>query len=249
MHKRWYLRLHRWFWNCVGAFGVIFGIVVGIYTFVPKISVVPTPSLNPSNPFAAPFILTNESMLPIYSVDYSSDIIEVVDSEHSLISNMGFSKPSTFDTHIPRLGAGGKQFIFMLLGFDLKSPITYALGEIVVTYKPLFYPKPVIERFSVNNPIVAAGHVKPKVSQPIRMMEPVRSIHMARPGDRRRVPVLLPALRDLSPSLAAGQHEARSCRCANRWRCQPSSSPDRCHCHWAEAGLPGLHWSMCRCHG
>lgn len=116
-----------------------------IYAFAPKISVVPNFTMNPQNPFLSTFILSNDGRLPIYSVEYSSAIIEMKDVGGNYMKNVGIGYKTS---RISVLDSGERQTI--RLGgsiMPVKPPVLQATGEIIVKYRPSFYFKTITQSF------------------------------------------------------------------------------------------------------
>lgn len=122
-------------------FAVLLGflaIVTAYYTFAFKISITPSGSLNPSDPFATPFVIQNDSLLWITNIKPYHCILRKVSTVNNEIftnGNIIMELPS-----IPILESNEKTTI--LLPFrsviSLSSPINFADVEIVVSYYPAF---------------------------------------------------------------------------------------------------------------
>jgi len=59
------------------AFAVIFGVIQGGAAFAPKVSVATLLALDPLDPFSTPFVLSNDGVLSIHSVEYACVINHV----------------------------------------------------------------------------------------------------------------------------------------------------------------------------
>lgn len=118
------------------AFGVILGLIMAYFKFSTKLSILPSGPIDVSNPFSTPFILKNESLLPIYNVRPHRCIIRNINNR-SMGINVNLVAPA-----ITRI-ASGETTTFILpvseLGFE-NTQINYINIEIVVFYCAAFIP-------------------------------------------------------------------------------------------------------------
>ena len=135
-------------------YGIIGGIsfiiaIIGFYLDTKsKIDIYTELSLKPEIPFATPFIVKNESLLPIYNIEYVFGI--------NLISTVARPYQFTnFSTKLKRapvkkMSPGDKISIFMPWPFKTTSPITYGDIEVKITYrqKLLSWRKSTLMRFT-----------------------------------------------------------------------------------------------------
>lgn len=118
-----------------GKIGTAIGLFLAVYAFASKISVTSSESLNPSNPFATPFIIRNDSLLSLKSVTIKCGLRDVkcqgayFDNCYSQtrlppIPCLKTNEPTTFLVPFPLRG-------FPVLSADI---------DIIVSYKPLWFP-------------------------------------------------------------------------------------------------------------
>jgi hypothetical protein len=62
-------------WKWVIALGVLSSIAASLYL---RVLVTPLTSLQPSNPFSTPFLLTNDGYLSIHAVEFSCGLNDVI---------------------------------------------------------------------------------------------------------------------------------------------------------------------------
>lgn len=124
--------------------GVIVGLLAGYYTFSPKIFVYPASSLDPKNPFKTPFILENESLFAIYSVQWAAALTNVLDSA---ASRMNHVRTDSYMSRVTSLYPHRKTAIEMWMPIAFHYPILTATAVIEVRYRPKFYTRKVQETF------------------------------------------------------------------------------------------------------
>jgi len=143
-------------WSLVVGISVLMTIVGTIYALTPKISVQPYGSLNPADPFSTPFIITNDSTLPIHNVSskYEANNIEGVEmegekSECSTCPDISIGGFSSGDTQpIVQMEPGEKTPLFvggMTLAKpsgEIKDTSAATNAEIIITvkYRPDWIP-------------------------------------------------------------------------------------------------------------
>ena len=64
--------------GAVSAFGLLIGIVTGVLSLLPQVSVSSSAPLNPLDPFSAPFIVNNAGLLSIHDLKYFCRLNNVV---------------------------------------------------------------------------------------------------------------------------------------------------------------------------
>jgi hypothetical protein len=117
--------------------GLILSIVSAIYFFLPKIKIYTGDSLDPSNPFKTPFIIENQTVLPIYDIEFICGIRDVkAEKQNVTFQNLGTSFASD---PIPILLGNESTTTFCAFPFKTREPITSADIEIIVKYKPTFF--------------------------------------------------------------------------------------------------------------
>lgn len=117
----------------------IFAIMSGAMAFLPKISVTPSEPLDPSNPFSAPFIISNEGVLPFHSVSYRVHIREVQSEDGAKV--IVYKKGITVsDFLISNINPGEKASTGIPFPFAFQTPIKSADITFVVIYRPDWLP-------------------------------------------------------------------------------------------------------------
>ena len=84
--------------GAVSAFGLLIGIVTGVLSLLPQVSVSSSAPLNPLDPFSAPFIVNNTGFLSIHDGKYFCRLNNVV-YEGAIIKNIA-SKTTALRTSI-----------------------------------------------------------------------------------------------------------------------------------------------------
>jgi hypothetical protein len=70
--------LSRLFWAVVVAISVVVGIAAGGLFFLPRVSVDISEPIEPSKPFSAPFVATNNNIVPLNSVNFYIGVCKLV---------------------------------------------------------------------------------------------------------------------------------------------------------------------------
>jgi hypothetical protein len=121
---------------------LILAIVETYYAFSPKISITPTELIDTLNPYSTPFIIKNESLLPLRSIEPVWKFREIISKNGKPIY---FNGPyvRTVSPAIPSLESGESTSIFLP---ELYKPIKEAKSlnhldiEVVVLYRPYLLP-------------------------------------------------------------------------------------------------------------
>lgn len=130
------VKVTRMFTIFLSAFLAFLTIVTAYYTFASKLSVLPSGTIDASNPFATPFVLKNDSLLRINNVRPHRLIIRNI-NKHTMKINVELVAPA-----IPYL-ASGETTTFTLPVAELifaNHPINYINIEIGVYYYLAFIP-------------------------------------------------------------------------------------------------------------
>jgi len=129
-------------WNKILAFllgsATLFGALTGALALLPKVSVTTSGPLESSKPFSAPFIISNDSILPIHTITYHI-------SPRNILNYYGggvyfkntIIKPGDF--LVNSLGSGERFTIY--IPFPIKViPMKSVDMEIIIVYRPDFIP-------------------------------------------------------------------------------------------------------------
>jgi hypothetical protein len=125
---------------------VVLGIAAAFFALSPHVSVLPLSSLNPSDPFATAFSITNDGPLSIHNVTFTCLLRDVRYPEsHSFISNT--SVDSEHRTAINIIGARERSTVSCALPITSGQPVLNADMDIVVEYRPSFWPWRIEQKF------------------------------------------------------------------------------------------------------
>jgi hypothetical protein len=123
------------------------------YAFSPKLSIYPTDSLDSTKPFATPFVVKNDSLLPITSIELNCRLQKVIlNNKVTMLGSKEGENETTFKsiniTPIPTL-APGEESTFFLPFPDLTQTVTFADISAEVSYSPALLPfkKKTLKRF------------------------------------------------------------------------------------------------------
>jgi hypothetical protein len=136
-------------WSIIVGLSVLMTIIATVYAFSTKVSVTPEVTSDVSDPFRSPFILSNDSYLPITDVTFSCNANNIQPDE--FVDDF----PKGTDGQTPHLGswtlkpgegykadylAAGEKRTFECLSIAglLKRKITSATIEINVGYRPVW---------------------------------------------------------------------------------------------------------------
>lgn len=132
----------------------LFGALTGTLSLLPRVSVTALPPIEKSNPFSAPFIISNDGIFPLHSVTYRMDITDVksIDGGRVIINDLTKTDESKYFI-INILTSGEKATTGLpLFPFQFQSPIAYAEIRFVVIYRPdyLFWKQEKYFRFGLT---------------------------------------------------------------------------------------------------
>ena len=130
-------RFWRWIELVAKFLGLYLSIVGSYYAFSPKLSAIPYVSLDPSNPFATPFEVRNNSILSIRSIKITGHIRNLIDARNNKVINVGFERTIP---PIPVLNDGEATTFLIPYAIGHPAPITYADVEIIISYRPVLLP-------------------------------------------------------------------------------------------------------------
>ena len=151
------------FWKPIYVFvSVVLGMFVTILTLSPSVTVAPTQTLNLRDPLATPFIITNESLLAIHSVEISCGINKISSSAmNSSVENLslGYAKPP-----IAILNQKEQNTFLCPPTFKFESPIDIGDITVDITYRPdfLFWHQNHSSRFVTGKDSSGVVHWYPK---------------------------------------------------------------------------------------
>lgn len=127
----------KWISHALWVLG-IFGTFLGIYAFwVPRLSIATQSSLDPNNPLATPFVVSNNGYLPVFNVDFICGIGHLDFANGSRFEEFGMT---TTEMHEDRIGTDEQATVrcdWMVKG----SPITDGDISIIVKFEPFMFPK------------------------------------------------------------------------------------------------------------
>jgi hypothetical protein len=151
MLQKWQSKILLWlsqFWKLIVVFSVVLGIIVSFLSLTPNIAVSTSQSLDPKDPLATPFVITNNGLLPIHSVEilFGINTITTPPPWNQTVKNLslGYAKPplAVLDAHEPKT---------FWCPQAIKFPVPINLGDIaiLVSYRPtfLFWRKKAERRF------------------------------------------------------------------------------------------------------
>lgn len=121
-------------WKSVFYILGVLAALSGALSFLPKISVTSSGPLDSLNPFSAPFIISNDGILPIYSVNihiYPRNVRDASGAEVILKQGIKSSNPP-----IPIMAPGEKVTLGLPFPFIFQAPLISADIEYVVIYRP-----------------------------------------------------------------------------------------------------------------
>lgn len=135
-------------WKIVVGISVLMSVIGTVYAFGTRVSVSPEPISDRLDPYRSPFVITNDSYLPLSDVAFSCRAFniqpnEVVDEIAKTQDGRPIKLESTFgpgDAYVPFSLEPNEKRTFECLSAAmlLKPTITNASVEIVVTYRPLW---------------------------------------------------------------------------------------------------------------
>lgn len=129
-----------WLTFSLTVVGGLLTIVLAYYAFSSKLSITPSGSLNPSDPFATPFVLQNDSLLWVNLVKpYHCSLRKITTEDYLVFQGIDTAIDAP---PIPRLDPGESTAFFLPFRtvIILRAPINYADIEVVVSYYPAFIP-------------------------------------------------------------------------------------------------------------
>jgi hypothetical protein len=137
------------FWALVVYVSVVLTIIVSLLSLSPSITVSSSQSLDVHDPLATPFLIRNESLLPIHSIKISCGINKIMYGDHVEISNslIFYEMPP-----IPILNRNEQKTFLCDVPLKFQSPITSGDISIKVLYRPdyLFWHKRQSLRFVIR---------------------------------------------------------------------------------------------------
>jgi len=134
------------------AIALFLTVVGAYYAFSPKLSINPSNSLDPTKPFATPFVVKNDSLLPIKSITLKCKFRKITLQASDGDANLVGTKEAGFATNIPPIPilASGEESTFMLpYPPQFAQPVKFADVSAEVTYSPALLPfkKKALKRF------------------------------------------------------------------------------------------------------
>jgi len=135
--KSLWAKIFSWAWKVFAGIAVILGVYNALH---PRVSVLPSTYLDPSDPLKALFEVTNEGLLSLYNVKVSCAIERV-----TLLTGLKIVGGPNFSTHLfnpihssKEIASGESDTVYCPLGaLKLPSPVDSAEIAIVVDYSSL----------------------------------------------------------------------------------------------------------------
>jgi hypothetical protein len=141
LHPRYWLRRSlSWAWKAVVAFSIVLGVIAAVVSFLPRVSVSSSESLNPQTPFAAPFVVSNDGVIKITDVSTQMLVRRVM---VAVGKDIVIEDNKLFDSHpipIPELDSGKKYTVNYPLLIGEGTPIAKADVDITVIFRVPFLP-------------------------------------------------------------------------------------------------------------
>jgi hypothetical protein len=123
-------------WKSIVTISFVLGLFVTFLTLSPSVTVAPTQTLDLNDPLATPFIITNESLLPIHSVEILCRIKKIYSSTmNSGVEDLslGYAKPP-----IAILNQKEQNTFLCPPTFKFKTPIDIGDITVDISYRPDF---------------------------------------------------------------------------------------------------------------
>jgi hypothetical protein len=134
------------FWKLIVAFSVVLGIIVSFLAISPSITVSTSQSLDPADPLATSFLITNTGLLPIHSIIFLCQLNKVVTTQPVTYIHfkLGYATPP-----LPILYPQEQKTFWAPKIINFPYPIVSADINILVSYRPdfLFWHKSKSYRF------------------------------------------------------------------------------------------------------
>jgi hypothetical protein len=131
-------RILRWF-GIFGKFLALYLSIVGsYYAFSPKIFIAPADTLDPSQLFATPFVVRNESLLSVNSIRIRCGIRNLITTENTRV--VGIDTELRDARPIPHLEPLEATTIILPFPFSRGVPLKTADVDVIVSYRPALLP-------------------------------------------------------------------------------------------------------------
>ena len=130
----------------LAALGLLLAISGTYYTLNPKLTITATGALDPLNPYSTPFVIKNESVLPLYDIDPEWHYRTMSSENNSGLNNSKFINNIV---PVPTLSPGESTSIFMptFIHFGGKAGrVKYIDVSVTVKFRP-FIPVPMSKGF------------------------------------------------------------------------------------------------------
>ncbi len=131
------------------ALALFLTIVGTYYAFSPKLSINPSNSLDPTRPFATPFVVRNDSLLPINSIELKLKFGKIVLENGATLFGVKEAGFMTGLPPIPKLDSGEESTFLLPYPPFLSPPVKFADVSVELTYSPSLLPfkKKLLKRF------------------------------------------------------------------------------------------------------
>jgi hypothetical protein len=124
-------------WALIGGAAVLVTLSGGLALF-PRISVSSAASLEPHNPFATVFIISNDGYFSIHDATFRCVILNAEDESHARVIAPQGIQPTNLN--IPEIGAGEKSTHACPWPFKFETPMLSADLIFLVSYRPSLIP-------------------------------------------------------------------------------------------------------------
>ena len=123
-------------WRWIGGAITVLVCISGLLTFYPALTVDVGSPLDANNPFSYPFIVTNDTILPLFNVNISCHLDNVLLLDGGRFSNGAIKTEQTLSIMVPhqKTTAPCHRAIYT------DSPATRGIVAIAVSYYPFLWP-------------------------------------------------------------------------------------------------------------
>lgn len=130
--RQYILRIGKWITGPI----TVLACISGLLTFYPVITVDVGSPLDPNNPFSYPFIVTNDTILPLFSVNISCRF------DKGIFDGGGIFDDNTIGTSdiLPIMAPHRKTTAPCHTGYRVNFPLKSGIATITISYYPFLWP-------------------------------------------------------------------------------------------------------------